>query len=91
MRDTYQMTADVLRGQGAVLEQLRAGHPVIAAVRDGGHYVVLTGVNSDGSIAINDPNSPSAGHNFWGQDTRSVPASTVFGHSTGFWYLHPVQ
>ncbi len=91
MRDTFQMTAETLRGRDAVLEQLRAGHPVIAAVRDGGHSVVLTGVNADGSIAINDPNSGSAGRNFWGEDTRSVPAATVFGHSSGFWYMHPAQ
>jgi len=65
-----------------VLAQLRAGKPIIAAINNGGHYVVLTGVNADGSISINDPNTKRPG--------RVEPADRVFSTWTvGFWYVHP--
>lgn len=96
MQQTYQMTAEAVRGRDAALAQLRAGHPIVAVgnVPCGsstcGHFYVLVGVNPDGTIAINDPNSPSAGRNFWGLDTAHVPADRVFGYTSGMWYMHPV-
>lgn len=95
MQQNYGMTAEAVRGREAALTQLRAGHPIVAVgmvpcgASTCGHFYVLAGVNSDGTIAINDPNSPSAGHNFWGLDTAHVPADRVFGYTSGMWYLHP--
>ena len=43
-----------------IASSLKSGRPVIAAMNDtifssGGHYIVLTGISSDGKIMINDP------------------------------------
>lgn len=43
-----------------IASSLKSGRPVIAAMDDtifssGGHYIVLTGISSDGKIMINDP------------------------------------
>ena len=45
-----------------ILSELRDGSPIICSVGSGdftqdGHYIVLTGLNSDGTVAVNDPNS----------------------------------
>ena len=45
-----------------ILSELRAGNLIICSVGSGdfttdGHYIVLTGVNPDGTISVNDPNS----------------------------------
>ncbi|MBI5793925.1 C39 family peptidase [Candidatus Uhrbacteria bacterium] len=46
-----------------ILTYLRNNEPIIVSVGNSrftksGHFIVLTGVNSDGTISINDPNSP---------------------------------
>ena len=45
-----------------ILAELRAGNPIICSVGSGdfttdGHYIVLTGMNPDGTVSVNDPNS----------------------------------
>lgn len=49
-------------GEQSIRDVLESGSPVICSVRpgdftDGGHFIVLTGVNADGTINVNDPNS----------------------------------
>lgn len=53
-----------------IIDQLNAGHPVICTMgpgdfTDSGHYIVLLQVNDNGSIAINDPNSPQNSEKSW--------------------------
>lgn len=53
-----------------IIDQLNAGHPVICIMgpgdfTDNGHYIVLLRVNEDGSIAVNDPNSPKNSEKSW--------------------------
>lgn len=48
--------------ESTIISELRSGKPVICSVGSGdfttdGHYIVLTGVNKDGTISIHDPNS----------------------------------
>lgn len=48
--------------KSAILEQLRAGNPMICSMGPGdftsqGHFIVLVGVTEDGSVIVNDPNS----------------------------------
>ncbi len=56
--------------ESAVLGSLRAGRPVVVNVGKGdftsyGHYIVLTGVAEDGTIRVNDPNSPEKSAVTW--------------------------
>lgn len=53
-----------------IIDQLNEGHPVICTMgpgdfTDSGHYIVLLRVNDDGSIALNDPNSPKNSKKSW--------------------------
>lgn len=56
--------------QNVVRSQLSMGHPVICSVKKGdfttdGHFIVLCGINNDGSIEIRDPNSYERSHQGW--------------------------
>ena len=46
---------------GNIAAELSAGHPVILSMgpgtfTKGGHFIVLTSINSDGTVTVNDPN-----------------------------------
>lgn len=61
-----------------VYQQLQAGNPVIASMgpgvfTKGGHFIVLTGVDSDGQVLINDPN-PNTGINKYPMDKIAAEA-----------------
>lgn len=54
----------------ALTSALVAGHPVIASVGPGdfttqGHFIVIAGVNDDGTLEIHDPNSPENSAHPW--------------------------
>lgn len=49
---------------GNIANELSAGHPVILSMGPGtftksGHFIVLTGINEDGTVTVNDPNDNS--------------------------------
>lgn len=57
--------------QDIIVAEIKAGHPVIASVSAGdftetGHFIVLCGVNGDGSIEVRDPNSAERSAQSWG-------------------------
>lgn len=57
----------------ALADALEAGHPVIASVGPGdfttqGHFIVIAGVNDDGTLDIHDPNSPENSAKSWDAD-----------------------
>lgn len=57
-------SGDVVKGE------LQAGHPMICSMGPGdftdkGHFIVLSGVTEDGSIIVNDPNSPKNSETLW--------------------------
>jgi hypothetical protein len=57
-----------------IREQLSEGTPLICSMfpgdfTDGGHFIVLAGMTQDGSILVNDPNSPSKSARLWDLDT----------------------
>lgn len=67
-----------------VLQELQAGHPVIASMTPGtftkgGHFIVLTGVAPDGKIRVNDPNSPDKSKQTW--DFNSI----IVAQAAQFW------
>ena len=53
--------------------ELMNGHPIICSMTPGdftkaGHFIVLTHMNEDGTISVNDPNSPSNSRKDWDVD-----------------------
>ncbi|MGL5328714.1 MAG: C39 family peptidase [Peptostreptococcaceae bacterium] len=65
----------------SILSSLEKGHPVVASVKPGlftttGHFLVVTGLNEDGTLRINDPNSKINSSTNWEIDAflREVKA-----------------
>jgi hypothetical protein len=61
---------EVIFDEDHIKEELNAGHPIICAMGPGDftttvHFIVLTGVNADGSITVNDPNSRENSRTDW--------------------------
>lgn len=59
--------------KSTILSTLKAGNPIILTVGPGtftstGHFLVLTGITSDGKITINDPNSELNSLKTWDVD-----------------------
>lgn len=72
----------VLQGE-ELWRELMAGHPVICSMKPGdftytGHFIVLTGVDRDGKIKVNDPNSPKNSACMW-------PLKTILQQSKAAW------
>lgn len=61
---TINITSD------SIINELNQGHPIIASMQPGdftttGHFIVLTGIDEDGKIIINDPNSKIRSEKRW--------------------------
>ncbi len=60
----------VVYDEAHILAELEAGKPIICAMRPGdfttsGHFIVLTGVDSDGNLTVCDPNSRANSEKSW--------------------------
>ncbi|MBB5183399.1 C39 family peptidase [Catenisphaera adipataccumulans] len=58
----------------SIRSELEAGHPIIMSVKAGiftsvGHFIVLSGINKDGTVKICDPNSKKNTKKSWKMDT----------------------
>ncbi|MFR0790597.1 MAG: C39 family peptidase [Lachnospiraceae bacterium] len=56
--------------QENILAALRSGIPLICSMYPGdftytGHFIVLTGIDENGAITVNDPNSPANTKKHW--------------------------
>ncbi|URZ06735.1 3D domain-containing protein [Clostridium felsineum] len=65
-----------------IYDQLKNGNPVVASMHaghftKGGHFIVLTGIDSDGQVLINDPN-PATGIN-------KFPMEGIAAEANVFW------
>ncbi len=61
--------------ENVIRNQLQEGHPVACIMGPGdfttsGHFIVLTGVNADGTVKVNDPNSRIRSEKSW--DLRQI-------------------
>ena len=68
---------EVSANRDLIYSCLRSGNPIIATVGAGdftseGHFIVLAGINPDGSIAVHDPNSIERTQQSWDLD-RLMP------------------
>ena len=57
----------------SIISNLKKGHPIIASMGPGeftskGHFIVLTGIDSEGRIIVNDPNSKVKSEKTWDID-----------------------
>lgn len=74
------------KNSGTLVSTLSAGHPVIASMgpgtfTKGGHFIILTGITSDGKITVNDPND-SAKKNHIG---TQFELSLILREAKNFW------
>ncbi len=56
--------------EGNILATLQSGEPMICSMYPGdftytGHFIVLTGIDENGAITLNDPNSPANTQKHW--------------------------
>lgn len=73
-------------GADAIIDSLGRGRPIICSVRPGdfttvGHFIVLAGVNSDGSIDVRDPNSADRSHKSWDADRIISQCNNLWAYS----------
>lgn len=73
----------------AIISALRKGCPIIASMRPGhftkgGHFIVLTGIASDGTIMVNDPGSIINSQTTW--DLR-----TIMDETKNLWAFNPAS
>lgn len=71
----------------SIASELNQGHPVIASMQPGdftttGHFIVLTGIDKDGKLVVNDPNSKKNSEKHWDMEviisqTKSLWAYTI--------------
>lgn len=69
-----------------ILSVLQAGMPVICAVGPGditsvGHFLVLTGVDGDGKVTANDPNSRENSEKTWDVEELMSQIRNLWGYS----------
>ena len=69
-----------------ILSVLQAGMPVICAVGPGdftsvGHFIVLTGVDGDGKVTVNDPNSRENSEKTWDVEELMSQIRNLWGYS----------
>ena len=61
---------EIDKGYASVKEELGAGHVIICLVGPGdfttdGHFIVIAGMDADGKLIINDPNSRARSEKTW--------------------------
>lgn len=69
-----------------ILSALQSGMPVICAVGPGdftstGHFIVLTGVDGNGKVIVNDPNSRENSKKTWDVETLMSQIRNLWGYS----------
>ncbi|CEN24099.1 MAG: C39 family peptidase [Paraclostridium sordellii] len=70
----------------SIINTLEKGHPIIATMGPGhftteGHYIVLTGVDSDGKIIVNDSDSKQRSSETWDVDVFLKEAKNLWAFS----------
>lgn len=71
----------------SVKSMLKSGHPVIASCKAGeftsnGHFIVLTGITSDGKVTVNDPN-----YNHRNKSSKHYDFESISSQFKGYWSM----
>lgn len=71
-----------------ICRELLAGHPVICSMKPGdftytGHFIVLTGIDEDGNIQVNDPNSRINSRQTWKLGNLIGQVKSAWAYSRG--------
>lgn len=77
---------EVIFDEDHIISELNAGHPIICIVGAGeftttGHFIVLTGVNEDGTVAVNDPNSRINSNTAWDLEKIMSQVKNLWSYS----------
>jgi len=69
----------------SILNEISAGHPIICIVGPGdftteGHFIVLTGVDENGKVIVNDPNSRINSGKRWDIETIMSQTRNLWGY-----------
>jgi|GEM_PF-2865819 len=80
--------------QDAMMALLKQNKPIVAAMSpsiftSSGHFIVLTGVDSDGNITVNDPNKTCYTINGANNCSGHIPSSYVLPNIKTAFYIHP--
>ena len=70
----------------SILEWLNSGKPIICSMKPGdftttGHFIVLSGADSDGNVIVNDPNSMENSNKTWALDKIMPQMRNLWGYS----------
>lgn len=81
---SWELPADAT----SVREALQAGNPVVCVVGPGdftttGHFIVLAGLNGDGTVDVHDPNSPENSHKAWNLERILRQSNNLWAFSAG--------
>ena len=73
--------------QENILAALRSGIPLICSMYPGdftytGHFIVLTGIDENGAITVNDPNSPANTKKHWSMSEILPQIRQIWGYRT---------
>lgn len=77
---------DVRYEKEDIIRVLADGHPIIAIMGPGdftdkGHFIVLTGVDDDGKVIVNDPNSKKNSKQTWDVETLMRQMKNLWGYT----------
>lgn len=72
--------------ESSIKNFLSEGHPIICVMGPGdftesGHFIVLTGIDADGQIIVNDPNSYQNSDKHWDISTLMPQIQNLWGYS----------
>lgn len=73
--------------QENILAALQSGTPLICSMYPGdftytGHFIVLTGIDENGAITVNDPNSPANTKKHWSMTEILPQIRQTWGYRT---------
>lgn len=72
--------------KGRIVSELEAGHPIICIMGPGdftrsGHFIVLAGINNDGTIQVHDSNSSVRSNMRWDLETILIQCQSLWVYS----------
>lgn len=69
----------------SIISELQSGHPIICSMRPGdfttaGHFIVLSGMNTEGNVIVKDPNSQENSNKTWEIERLMPQIKNLWGY-----------